>query len=125
MTTVLVPWAATLAAAIVALGVVPVAWRLLVGPSSADRAIATDMLGLLGACLAALTALVAGHAAFLDIALGVALVGFLAAVAFARLLERASAVPPAPDADDMGQTPDPSPTAAPGAAPGLAPGAAR
>lgn len=87
----LIPWATALAAAIVTLGLLPVAFRLLAGPSSADRAIATDMLGLLGVCLAALTALLAGHAAFLDIALGIALVGFLAAVAFARLMERASA----------------------------------
>lgn len=85
-----IPLAATVAAVIVALGLVPVAWRLLAGPSAADRVIATDMLGLLGVCLAALTALLAGHAAFLDIAFGLALVGFLAAVAFARLLERAS-----------------------------------
>jgi multicomponent Na+:H+ antiporter subunit F len=89
----LITWAAALAAVIVALGLVPVGWRLLAGPSSADRAIATDMLGLLGVCIAALTALLAGHAAFLDVALGIALVGFLAAVAFARLLERASAAP--------------------------------
>lgn len=87
----LIPWATALAAGIVTLGLLPVAFRLLAGPSSADRAIATDMLGLLGVCLAALTALLAGHAAFLDIALGIALVGFLAAVAFARLMERASA----------------------------------
>jgi multisubunit Na+/H+ antiporter MnhF subunit len=93
MTTGLLPWAVGLATAIVALGVLPVAWRLVVGPSSADRAIATDMLGLLGVCFAALTALLAGHAAFLDIALGIALVGFLAAVAFARLLEGASTKP--------------------------------
>lgn len=87
----LIHWATALAAAIVTLGLLPVAFRLLAGPSSADRAIATDMLGLLGVCLAALTALLAGHAAFLDIALGIALVGFLAAIAFARLMERASA----------------------------------
>jgi multisubunit Na+/H+ antiporter MnhF subunit len=57
------------------------------------------MLGLLGACLAAVTALLAGHAAFLDIALGIALVGFLAAVAFARLMERASVPPVAEPAE--------------------------
>lgn len=90
LTAGLIPWAAALAAAIVTLGLLPVAFRLLAGPSSADRAIATDMLGLLGVCLAALTAVLAGHVAFLDIALGIALVGFLAAVAFARLMERAS-----------------------------------
>lgn len=99
MTTDIVSGAAALAACIVALGVVPVAWRLIAGPSSADRVIATDMLGLLGVCLAALTALLAAHAAFLDIALGIALVGFLAAIAFARLMERTSLSPPpaAPD----------------------------
>lgn len=91
----LIPWAAAIAAGIVALGVVPVAWRLLAGPSSADRVIATDMLGLLGVCFAALVALIAGHAAFLDIGLGIALVGFLGAVAFARLMERASTAPAA------------------------------
>jgi multicomponent Na+:H+ antiporter subunit F len=93
MTTGLIPIAAGLAAVIVALGCIPVIVRLLVGPSSADRVIATDMLGLLGVCLAALVAVIAGHAAFLDIALGIALVGFLGAIAFARLLERASLSP--------------------------------
>lgn len=93
MTDGLIVWAAALAAAIVTLGLVPVVFRLLVGPSAADRAIATDMLGLLGACIAALTAVLAAHAAFLDIALGIALVGFLAAVAFARLMERAGRSP--------------------------------
>ena len=96
MTIGLIPWAAGLAAVIVALGCIPVAARLLSGPSSADRVIATDMLGLLGVCFAALVAVIAGHAAFLDIAFGIALVGFLGAVAFARLMERAS-LPPAPE----------------------------
>ncbi|WP_431301669.1 monovalent cation/H+ antiporter complex subunit F [Sediminicoccus sp. BL-A-41-H5] len=96
MTTGLIPWAAGLAALLVALGCIPVAVRLVAGPSSADRVIATDMLGLLGVCFAALVAVIAGHAAFLDIAFGIALVGFLGAVAFARLMERAS-VPPAPE----------------------------
>ena len=95
MTETIVPgliyWAVMIATGIVMLGIIPVSLRLLAGPFSADRAIATDMLGLLGVCLAALTALLAGHVAFLDIALGIALVGFLAAIAFARLMERASA----------------------------------
>lgn len=90
MTTGIIPWAAGIAAALVALGCIPVTVRLLSGPSAADRVIATDMLGLLGVCLAALVALIAWHPAFLDIAFGIALVGFLGAVAFARLLERAS-----------------------------------
>lgn len=93
MTTGLIPWAAAIAAAMVALACIPVAIRLLSGPSSADRVIATDMLGLLGVCIAALVALIAWHPAFLDIAFGIALVGFLGAVGFARLMERASVAP--------------------------------
>jgi len=75
---------------IVATAVVAVSWRLLRGPSSADRVIATDMLGLLAICLTALTAALTGFQAYLDIAFGIAIFGFLSAVAFAALLERAS-----------------------------------
>lgn len=85
----------TLAASLIAAGLIfcslgAVAWRLLAGPSAADRLIAADMLGLLAICIAATTAIVAGDGAYLDIAFGIATVGFLGAVAFAGLLERGS-----------------------------------
>ncbi|BBK41339.1 hypothetical protein STVA_13590 [Allostella vacuolata] len=86
----LVELAARAAMALVGLGLVGVAWRLLTGPSAADRVIATDMLGLLAIAIAALTAVLAIHAAFLDIAFAIALFGFLGAVAFAGLLEGAA-----------------------------------
>jgi multicomponent Na+:H+ antiporter subunit F len=79
------------AAGLVSVSVLAVAWRLLRGPSSADRVIATDMLGLLAICVAALVAGITGYQAFLDVAFGVALFGFLAAVAFGAMLERVSA----------------------------------
>ncbi len=63
--------------------------RIVRGPGAADRVIGLDMLGLLGVAAAGLAALVSGAAAFVDIALGVALVGFLATVAFAGFIERA------------------------------------
>jgi multicomponent Na+:H+ antiporter subunit F len=75
---------------IVGIAIGAVAWRLLEGPSTADRVIATDMLGLLGICLAALLAGITGTRAFLDVAFGIAVFGFLAAVAFGALLERVS-----------------------------------
>jgi multicomponent Na+:H+ antiporter subunit F len=78
------------AAGLVSLAVLAVAWRLLRGPSAADRVIATDMLGLLAICVAALVAGITGYQAFLDVALGIALFGFLAAVAFGAMLERVS-----------------------------------
>lgn len=70
--------AATLAASV----------RIVRGPGAADRVIALDMLGLIGVAAAGLAALVSGSAAFIDIALGVALVGFLATVAFAGFIAR-------------------------------------
>lgn len=78
---------------LVGLGLIAVGWRVLQGPSTADRAVATDMLGLIGICLAALTAVIADHAAFLDIAFGIAVFGFVGAVALAGLLERGSLGP--------------------------------
>ncbi|BBK30377.1 multisubunit sodium/proton antiporter MrpF subunit [Stella humosa] len=89
----IVTLAATMAAIIVGLALLGVAWRLLLGPSAADRVIATDMLGLVAIALAALTAVLAAHAAFLDIAFAIALFGFLGAVAFAGLLEGAAERP--------------------------------
>jgi multicomponent Na+:H+ antiporter subunit F len=80
---------------VVSLALGAVAYRLLRGPSAADRVIATDMLSLVGICVAALTAGMTGYQAFLDVAFGVALFGFLAAVAFGALLERASREEPA------------------------------
>jgi multicomponent Na+:H+ antiporter subunit F len=81
-----------LAVVLIGLAVVAVAWRLIAGPSTADRVIATDMLGLLAICFAALVAGITGAQGFLDVAFGIALFGFLAAIGFAVLLERASAV---------------------------------
>ncbi|MDX2104237.1 MAG: cation:proton antiporter [Alphaproteobacteria bacterium] len=86
----------TLAMVLIAGAILAVAWRLLAGPSSADRVIATDMLGLLAIALAALVAGLTGQQAFLDVALGIAVFGFLAAIAFACLLERTSATQEGP-----------------------------
>ncbi|MBL0919868.1 MAG: cation:proton antiporter [Hydrogenophaga sp.] len=72
-----------LAGAVLAAGV-----RIVRGPAAADRVIALDMLGLIGVAAAGLAALVSGTPAFVDIALGVALVGFLATVAFAGFIAR-------------------------------------
>lgn len=72
-----------LAGAVLAAGV-----RIVRGPAAADRVIALDMLGLIGVAAAGLAALVSGTPAFVDIALGVALVGFLATVAFAGFITR-------------------------------------
>ncbi len=64
--------------------------RIIRGPSAADRVIALDMLGLLGAAAVGIAALVSGSMVFIDIALSVALVGFLASIAFAAFVEQGS-----------------------------------
>lgn len=64
--------------------------RIIRGPSGPDRVVALDLLGILGVAAAGMAVIVSGSTAFVDIALGVALVGFLAAVAFAGFIERGS-----------------------------------
>jgi multicomponent Na+:H+ antiporter subunit F len=64
------------------------ALRFLRGPSDADRVIALDVLfaAAVGLCVAA--ALASGRVLFLDVAIGLALIGFVATVAWARMIER-------------------------------------
>lgn len=59
-------------------------YRLLRGPTPADRVVALDMLALLGIGFIGLFSISTGEYAFLDVAIALALVGFLATVAFAR-----------------------------------------
>ena len=82
--------AGIISATCIGVGLIGVVWRLLRGPSTADRAIALDMLGLIGIAAASVIAVIAGHKAFIDVAFGIAIIGFLTAVALAGLLERTS-----------------------------------
>ena len=82
---------ALLASALLLVGAMAIAgMRIARGPHVADRVVALDMLSLLGAAAAGLAAVATGSMAFVDVALGVALVGFLATVAFAGFMERGS-----------------------------------
>lgn len=65
-------------------------YRLVAGPTPADRVIALDLLFAAGVVLCIGAALSSGSAAFLDVAIGLALVGFVGTIAWARLLERQS-----------------------------------
>ncbi|WP_439533655.1 monovalent cation/H+ antiporter complex subunit F [Polymorphobacter sp.] len=62
-------------------------WRLVRGPSLADRFIAFDMLTALGIAFSGLTAVATARGVFLDIALALALLNFAATAAFALFLE--------------------------------------
>ena len=63
-------------------------YRMLRGPAYADRFVALDMLTSVVVGIAALTSLITGRSAFLDVGLGVALINFASTCAFAIFLER-------------------------------------
>ena len=64
------------------------AWRMLRGPAVADRFVAFDMLTAVAVAFSALTAVATGRSGFLDVALVLSLVNFVATAAFALFLER-------------------------------------
>ena len=62
--------------------------RLAKGPTLPDRVVALDMMTVAIVAFCGLAAIRSGDPAFLDVALVLALVGFLATVALARFAER-------------------------------------
>jgi multicomponent Na+:H+ antiporter subunit F len=67
----------------VALGVI----RFVRGPADADRVVALDILFSAAVAMCALAALTTRRVLFLDIAIGLILIGFVATLAWARLVE--------------------------------------
>lgn len=68
--------------------------RLVLGPSLADRVVALDMLAVLAMGFIGLRVIITQQALFLEIAIALGLVAFLATVFFARLVqERGSELP--------------------------------
>lgn len=82
------PWVIELCKLLLFISMILVGIRLVRGPYAADRVVALDMLCLLGVGAAALAAVSTKSIAFLDVVLGIALIGFLATVAFAAFIER-------------------------------------
>lgn len=70
------------------LSMIVVCLRIVRGPHAGDKVVALDMLCLLGVSVAALAAITSGSMAFIDVVLGIALIGFLATVAFAGFIVR-------------------------------------
>jgi len=64
--------------------------RIVVGPTLPDRILALDMLVLIGIGFITIIAVQTGYFLYLDVAIGLGLVGFLATVAFARYVLRAA-----------------------------------
>lgn len=79
---------AALALALVGAAVLVALVRLVRGPDLANRVVALDLLSVLGVGIAAAAAVRSGDEVYLDVALVLALIAFLATVGFARYAER-------------------------------------
>lgn len=84
----LLGWSVSMAVVMILVAMALAFIRLVRGPSLADRVVALDLITVLAVSFAALIALAFDERAFLDVALALALVAFLATVAFARYVEQ-------------------------------------
>lgn len=84
----LLGWSVSIAFALILVAMALAFIRLALGPSLADRVVALDLITVLAVSFAALIGLAFDERAFLDVALALALVAFLATVAFARYAEQ-------------------------------------
>ncbi len=66
--------------------------RIIAGPTHADRVVALDIFLAAAIALAVAASLGTGRTAFLDVAIGLALVGFVATIGWARLVHRAQEI---------------------------------
>ena len=64
--------------------------RIIIGPTHADRVIALDIFLAAGIGLAIAASVATQRTVFIDVAIGLALVGFVATIGWARLIERAA-----------------------------------
>lgn len=93
----IVGWAAAACLVLVIMGMVLGFVRIMLGPSLPDRVVGLDMLTVLMVAFAAGFAVAVDESAFLDVAIVLALVGFLGTVAFARYAERRMATDRSPE----------------------------
>ena len=64
-------------------------YRIVVGPTLSDRVVALDMFSMLLVVFLVLFSKVSGVNAYMYVAIGLALISFLATVAFAHFVDRA------------------------------------
>ena len=83
--------ASTIALVMLGLALFLTVFRIVVGPSLADRVLALDLLTVLALGFVGVMAIRTGITLYIDIAIALALLGFLATVALARyILSRAA-----------------------------------
>jgi multicomponent Na+:H+ antiporter subunit F len=79
-------WSVWLAMIVLAIAFLATVWRVVRGPTLPDRVVALDMLVGIVIGFIALIAIRTGFTLYVDIAIALGLVGFLATVAFARFI---------------------------------------
>jgi len=89
-----VDMATMVALVLLALALLATTVRIIIGPTLADRVLALDMLTILAMGFVAAIAIRTGYYLYLDIAIALALLGFLATVAFARYILSRGPKPP-------------------------------
>jgi multicomponent Na+:H+ antiporter subunit F len=77
-----------LAGLFVLAALVVAAWRLWRGPTEADRVISLDLLTGVGLALVVLLAITADQAVYLDVAVAIAVIGFVGTAALARRIQK-------------------------------------
>lgn len=80
-------FAVTVALVVLAATFILIFLRIVRGPSLADRVVALDLLAILAMGFVGLRVIATGQALYLEIAIALGLVAFLATVYFARLIE--------------------------------------
>ncbi|MDP3423472.1 MAG: monovalent cation/H+ antiporter complex subunit F [Burkholderiaceae bacterium] len=86
----MIQWATVLLviASLLALAIAGV--RMVRGPTDADRIVALDIFLAAGIALSVAASLLTERTVFLDVGIGLALVGFVGTIGWARLVQRAS-----------------------------------
>ncbi|HWH24837.1 MAG TPA: cation:proton antiporter [Candidatus Limnocylindria bacterium] len=84
----LLPTAGTIALGLVGVALFLAALRLFRGPALADRVVALELIASLMVGAIAVISIVGEQPILIDVAIALALVGFLGAVAFARYMEK-------------------------------------
>jgi multicomponent K+:H+ antiporter subunit F len=90
----ILPWAASFALIAVALGMIFAAIRLLRGPAAEDRVLALDTLYVNAMIMTLVLGIYLGSRFFFDIALLIALFGFVGSAAMAKFLLRGEVIEP-------------------------------
>lgn len=90
----ILPWAANFAALCVILAMACAAVRMMRGPSAQDRVVALDAFYVNGMLLVLIQGLRFGSALYFEIALLLALFGFVGSIAMAKFLLRGEVIEP-------------------------------